>query len=123
MNSPPLGQLESLRVHQIPPLHPTGFKISPVSGRLRPDPDSGKVLLEQVPNEGGFSGGVLADEHHHRLGVEVRVVQSRRVEVVEVVPGAQKLLVLSSDYAYISQTFFAVLACHWPELDGFDQHF
>ena len=105
MNSPPLGPLESLQVHQIPPWHPTGFEISPVSGRLRPDPDSGKVLLEQVPDEGGFSGGVLADEHHHRLGVEVRVVQSRRVEGVEVVPGAKKMLVLSQDYGYLSQTF------------------
>ena len=66
------------------------LKNLPISGRLRSDPDSREVLFEQVPDEGRLSGGVLPDQHHHRPGFEVRVVQRRRVEVVKVVSGNRR---------------------------------
>lgn len=56
-----------------------------VGGRLGPYPDAGEVPLEQVFNERGFTGGVLAHEQDHRLRVEVRVFELRRVILVELV--------------------------------------
>ena len=38
-----------------------------VGGRLRPDVHPGKVLVEEVSNEGGLAGGIRADQQHQRL--------------------------------------------------------
>mmetsp|Transcript_3446 Transcript_3446/g.10604 ORF Transcript_3446/g.10604 Transcript_3446/m.10604 type:complete len:220 (+) Transcript_3446:1627-2286(+) len=51
-----------------------------VGRRLRADVHAREVALEEVSDEGGLTGGVLADEHHHRLGVEVCWVEQRVVE-------------------------------------------
>ena len=44
-----------------------------VGGGLRTDVHPGKVLVEEVSNEGGLAGGIRADQQHQRLRVEVRV--------------------------------------------------
>ena len=44
---------------------------SPVSGWLRPNPNSWKILLQQIPNEGGFACGVLANQHDHGSCIKV----------------------------------------------------
>ena len=38
----------------------------PISGWFWTDPDPGEVLLEQVPDESGFTRGILTNQHHHR---------------------------------------------------------
>ena len=37
---------------------------------------------EVVPDEGGLASGVLSDQHHQRLPVEVRVLEHWRVHVM-----------------------------------------
>jgi hypothetical protein len=56
-----------------------------VGGGLRPDAHPREVLLDQVADEGGLAGAVLADQEHHRLVVEVSVLQRGRVELVEAI--------------------------------------
>lgn len=56
-----------------------------VRGWLGADADAREVALEQVADERGLTRGVLAHQQHHGLRLKVRVVQLRRVEVVEAV--------------------------------------
>lgn len=48
-----------------------------------------------VPDEGGFPGGVLADQQHHGLALEVGGLQRRGVEVMEEVGLLQRQQLLS----------------------------
>lgn len=59
------------------PPRPTGTEDDGTPGR-----EAGSRLL---PDEGGLPSGVLPHEEHHRLVVEVGILQSRRVELVELV--------------------------------------
>jgi len=51
------------------------------SGGLGTDVRARELLLEQVLNEGGLSGGVLSEQEHHGLGIKVCVAHDRGVEV------------------------------------------
>ena len=42
-------------------------------------------LFKQISDEGRFAGGILSDEQHHRLSVEVWIVERRGMKVVEFV--------------------------------------
>lgn len=54
-----------------------------IGGGFGPDPGAGKIPSEHVSDEGGFTDGVLADEHDLGLGVEFDVGEEGRfVEVV-----------------------------------------
>lgn len=48
------------------------------------------LLTNPVPDEGGLPGGVLAHQQHHGLGLEVRALQGRGVEVMEEVGVLQR---------------------------------
>lgn len=54
-----------------------------VCGRLRANTHTGEVLLHEVPDEGGLTGGVLAHQEYHGLVVEVGIFECGGVEVVE----------------------------------------
>ncbi|RNA06974.1 hypothetical protein BpHYR1_022215 [Brachionus plicatilis] len=56
-----------------------------VGGGLGPDPDAREIRLEQVADERGLARRVLAHQQHHRLRLEVRVVQHWRMKLVEFV--------------------------------------
>lgn len=60
-----------------------------VGGGLGSNSDSREVSLQKISNESGFSGRVLSHEHDHGFGLKVWVIQSRGVEVMEVVGGLQ----------------------------------
>ena len=54
-----------------------------VGCRLGADANAGKVALQQVANEGGLAGAVLADQQNHRLRVKVGILKGGRVKVVK----------------------------------------
>ena len=70
--------------------------VEAVGRGLRADPDPGVIALKQVPNQARLARRILADEQDHRLGIEVRLVERRRHELVKVVgllQGQQLVLV------------------------------
>ena len=67
----------------------------PIGCRFRTDPDSREVLFKEIPDESRFSGWVLSDKHDHRLRVEVRVVKSRRVEIVKSISEIKKKKIIT----------------------------
>lgn len=54
-----------------------------VSRRLGANPHTGEILFHKVPDEGGFTGGVLTHQENHGLVVEVGIFECRGVEVVK----------------------------------------
>lgn len=54
-----------------------------VCGRLWANPHTGEILLHEVSDKGGLSGGVLTHQEDHGLVVEVGIFESRGVEVVK----------------------------------------
>ena len=56
-----------------------------VRSGLGSNADSRIVFLEEVADEGRFSGGVLPHEEDHGFGVEVGIVEGRGDELVKVV--------------------------------------
>ena len=61
-----------------------------VRGGFRSDSLSGEVSAEEVPYEGGLPHGVLPDEHHLRLGIELSVGHKGAVEEIEAIELLQR---------------------------------
>ena len=57
----------------------------PVSGRLRPNTDSGEVRPEKVLDERGLPSGVLTNHENLGQNLEVNIRQRRTVEVVKTI--------------------------------------
>lgn len=71
-------------------LIPVHHRYEGIRGGLWSDPHPWEILLHQVPDEGRFSGGILTDQKHHGLIIEVGILQRRGVEVVEAVGVLQR---------------------------------
>ncbi len=54
-----------------------------VGGRLGANAYAGKVAFDQIADERCLARRILPDEQNHRLRVEVRVLERRRMEVIE----------------------------------------